>query len=83
MKEWATKSTALAAQTLMLGVRAYGYDSCPMEGFDDKRVRKILKLNSKAWKKHMTISKCSECSVDVTVLRSVDSNKAYNILYGR
>lgn len=48
MKEWATKSTALAAQTLMLSLRAQGYDSCPMEGFDDKRVRKILDLPPKA-----------------------------------
>ena len=48
MKEWATKSTALAAQTLMLSLRAHGYDSCPMEGFDEKRVRKILALPSKA-----------------------------------
>jgi len=48
MKEWATKSTALAAQTLMLSLRAHGYDSCPMEGFDEKRVRKIMALPSKA-----------------------------------
>ena len=48
MKEWATKSTALAAQTLMLAFRAHGYDTCPMEGFDDKRVRKILKLPKQA-----------------------------------
>lgn len=48
MKEWATKSTALAAQTLMLGFRAYGFDTCPMEGFDHNRVKKILKLPRKA-----------------------------------
>ena len=24
-----------------------GYDSCPMEGFDEKRVKKILNLNNK------------------------------------
>jgi len=44
MKEWATKSTALAAQTLMLGFRAQGFDTCPMEGFDHARAKKILKL---------------------------------------
>lgn len=38
------KTTALAAQTFMLGVKAEGYDTCPMEGFDSKRVKKILKL---------------------------------------
>ena len=44
MKVWATKSTALAAENLMLALRAYGYDSCPMEGMDEVRVRKLLKL---------------------------------------
>ncbi|MCP4124504.1 MAG: nitroreductase family protein [Bacteroidetes bacterium] len=42
------KSAALAAQTFMLSVRAEGYDSCPMEGFDSVKVRKMLKLPSKA-----------------------------------
>ena len=44
MKIWATKSTALAAENLMLALRAHGYDSCPMEGFDECRVRRLLKL---------------------------------------
>ncbi|MEC7378069.1 MAG: nitroreductase family protein [Pseudomonadota bacterium] len=47
MKIWATKSTALAAQNLMLALRAHGYDSCPMEGFDECRVRRLLKLPAK------------------------------------
>jgi nitroreductase len=38
------KSTALAAATLMLALRAEGYDSCPIEGFDPWRARKLLKL---------------------------------------
>lgn len=42
MKIWATKSTALAAQNLMLALRAHGYDSCPMEGFDECRVQRLL-----------------------------------------
>ena len=33
--EVVTKSTALACQNLMLGL-AEGFDSCPMEGFDEK-----------------------------------------------
>ncbi|MDQ3233747.1 MAG: nitroreductase family protein [Pseudobdellovibrionaceae bacterium] len=41
---WAIKSAALACENLMLGLRAYGYDSCAMEGFDARRVAKILKL---------------------------------------
>lgn len=42
------KSVALAAQTFMLAVKAYGYDSCPIEGFDSKRIKKYLKLPRKA-----------------------------------
>lgn len=42
------KSAALAAMTFMLGVKAVGYDSCPMEGFDSKRVKKLLDLPSGA-----------------------------------
>lgn len=44
MKVWAVKSTALAAENFMLALRAHGFDSCPMEGFDDNRVRKLLAL---------------------------------------
>ena len=39
-----TKTTALACENLMLAVVAEGFDSCPMEGFDEKRVKKILNL---------------------------------------
>lgn len=38
------KTCALAAQTFMLAMANEGYDTCPMEGFDSKRVKKILKL---------------------------------------
>ena len=44
-KLWASKSTALACENLVLSLRAYGFDSCMMEGFDEPMVRKILKLN--------------------------------------
>lgn len=40
----AHKSCALAAQTFMLSVAAGGYHTCPMEGFDEKRVKKALNL---------------------------------------
>ena len=43
--EIVTKTTALACQNFMMGLVAQGYDSCPMEGFDHKRVKKILSLN--------------------------------------
>jgi len=38
------KSCALAAQTFMLSVAAEGFHSCPMEGFDEHRVKKFLGL---------------------------------------
>lgn len=38
------KSTALAAATLMTALSAEGWDSCPMEGFDPWRARKLLGL---------------------------------------
>ncbi|MDO5089184.1 MAG: nitroreductase family protein [Leptotrichiaceae bacterium] len=38
------KSCALAAQTFMLAMAEQNYDTCPMEGFDSRRVKKILKL---------------------------------------
>jgi len=44
LRQWAVKTAALGAQNLMLSLRAYGYDSCPMEGYDSKRIRKILGL---------------------------------------
>lgn len=44
MKVWAAKSTALAAENFMLALRAHGFDSCPMEGFDEHRVRRLLQL---------------------------------------
>lgn len=41
------KSTSLAAMTFMTAMRAEGYDTCPMEGFDSKRVKQLLNLNAK------------------------------------
>ena len=38
------KSCALAAQTFMLSIASEGFESCPMEGFDSKRVKKALHL---------------------------------------
>ena len=43
--EIVTKTTALACQNFMMALVAQGYDACPMEGFDHKRVKNILKLN--------------------------------------
>jgi nitroreductase len=40
----AHKSTALAAATFMLAMRAEGFDTCPMEGFDPWRAKAMLDL---------------------------------------
>lgn len=42
------KSVALAAQNFMLSMNEIGYDTCPMEGSDTNRVKKILNLPRKA-----------------------------------
>lgn len=40
----AQKSAALAAAHFMLSIAAEGYDSCPMEGCDTKRIKSLLNL---------------------------------------
>ena len=42
------KSCALVAQTFMLAMAEQGYDTCPLEGLDSRRVKKILDLPSGA-----------------------------------
>jgi nitroreductase len=44
LKLWAAKSTALACENLMLAFSAHGFDTCPMEGFDSRRVKRLLGL---------------------------------------
>ncbi len=44
MALWAVKSTALACENFMLAVTAHGFDTCPMEGYDGRRVRRLLRL---------------------------------------
>lgn len=46
---WAAKSTALACENLVLAFRAHGFDTCMMEGYDELRVRKLLKLDQGAF----------------------------------
>lgn len=38
------KSCALAVQTFMVAMTNEGYDTCPIEGYDSKRIKKLLKL---------------------------------------
>lgn len=46
---WSVKSSCLAAENFMLALRSYSFDSCPMEGFDEKKVREILELPQDAY----------------------------------
>ena len=45
--KWATKSTSLACQNLMLAAEALGFNTCPMEGFDHRRLSEFLGLSAK------------------------------------
>ena len=44
----AHKSAALASQNFMISMAGFSYDTCPMEGFDSVKVKRILSLNSKS-----------------------------------
>lgn len=41
---WASKNAMLAAMSFMLAATAHGLSTCPMEGFDAARARKILRI---------------------------------------
>lgn len=43
-RDEALRSVGIASQTMMLAAKAMGYDSCPMIGFDPKKVAEIIKL---------------------------------------
>lgn len=45
VKNWATNNTALAAENLMLALRAHGFDSCPMGGFDEPAMKRLVNLS--------------------------------------
>lgn len=42
--KWATKSTSLACENLMIAAEALGLNTCPMEGFDGRRLSRFLGL---------------------------------------
>lgn len=44
--KWATKSASLACQNLMLAAEALGFNTCPMEGFDRRRLSQYLGLSA-------------------------------------
>ena len=43
--KWATKGTSLACENLMIAAEALGINTCPMEGFDGRRLSKYLGLS--------------------------------------
>ena len=44
----AHKSAALASQNFMISMSGFGYDTCPMEGFDSLKLKNLLRLNKKS-----------------------------------
>jgi nitroreductase len=43
--KWATKSASLACENLMIAAEALGLNTCPMEGFDGRRLSRFLGLS--------------------------------------
>jgi nitroreductase len=64
--KWATKSTSLACENLMIATEALGLNTCPMEGFDGARLSKFLGLSSRDHEIVMVIAigKKSACHED-------------------
>ncbi|MGA8044341.1 MAG: nitroreductase family protein [Terracidiphilus sp.] len=44
VRHWAARSALFAAQTILLAASARGLDTCPMEGFDPRKLGRILGL---------------------------------------
>lgn len=45
--KWAMKSTSLACENLMIAAEALGINTCPMEGFDGRRLSRYLGLSTR------------------------------------
>ena len=45
--KWATKGTSLACENLMIAAEALGFNTCPLEGFDGRRLLQYLGLCSR------------------------------------
>ena len=45
--KWATKSTSLACENLMIAAEALEINTCPMEGFDGRRLSRHLGLSTR------------------------------------
>lgn len=54
--KWATKSTSLACQNLMIAAESLGLSTCPMEGFDGRRLSRYLSLSGRQHEVVMVIA---------------------------
>ncbi len=54
--KWATKSTSLACENLMIAAEALGLNTCPMEGFDGRRLSHFLGLSGRCHEIVMVIA---------------------------
>jgi len=54
--KWAVKSTSLACENLMIAAEALGLNTCPMEGFDGRRLAKFLGLSGRRHEVMMVIA---------------------------
>jgi nitroreductase len=54
--KWASKSTSLACENLMIAAEALGVNTCPMEGFDGPRLTKYLGLSARSHEIVMVIA---------------------------
>jgi nitroreductase len=54
--KWATKGTSLACENLMIAAETLGLNTCPMEGFDGRRLFKFLGLSSRVHEIVMVIA---------------------------
>ena len=43
-RDEAMRSIGMASQTIMLAAKAFGYDSCPMIGFDFEKISELIRL---------------------------------------
>jgi nitroreductase len=63
--KWATKSTSLACENLMIAAETLGLNTCPMEGFDGRRLSKFLGLSSRYQEIVMVIAIGKKSDADV------------------
>jgi len=54
--KWAARSTSLACQNLMIAAEALGMSTCPMEGFDGRRLGRYLGLSRRKQEVVMVIA---------------------------